>query len=191
MSKEWVEIEDTINYITEHIEIRNCSAEWVVNKLNEQADRIAELGKEIAIRNQKLNELKNELHKRDESLQRKKQQVEDVHKAVHQAKKESAKKGRQVCRANNEVVQYRKQILKLEEQLKNAIVPKFKRGQECYLIDDNFNYFHNRKEYNIVRSKIRKHKNVYYIEDYGINHEEDLFATKEEAEAKLEELKGE
>lgn len=79
--------------------------------------KLAERGKEIAIRNQKLNELKTELHKRDESLQRKKQQVGDVHKAVKQAKRESARKGRQVCYANNEVVQYQKQIRQLKQQL--------------------------------------------------------------------------
>ena len=84
-----------------------------------------------------------------------------------------------------------KRIAELEKQLANSIRPKFKVGQECYLIDDKFNCFHNCKEYNIVRSKIKKHKNVYYVEDYGINHEEDLFATKEEAQAKLKELQGE
>lgn len=79
-------------------------------------------------------------------------------------------------------------IAELEEQLKNAIVPKFKIGQECYLIDNDFNYFKNTKEFNIVRSKIKKQENWYYVKDYGVCHEDELFSTKEEAEAKLKEL---
>lgn len=82
-------------------------------------------------------------------------------------------------------------IAELEKQLENAVIPKFKIGQECYLIDNNFNYLRNRAEFNIVRSKIRKQQNWYYVENYGVNHEEDLFATKEEAQEKLKELKGE
>ena len=41
-------------------------------------------------------------------------------------------------------------IAELEEQLANSIRPKFEIGQECYLIDDDFNYFKNTKEFNIV-----------------------------------------
>ena len=38
-------------------------------KIADLEAKLAEKGKEIAIRNEKLNELKNELHKRNESLQ--------------------------------------------------------------------------------------------------------------------------
>lgn len=48
MSKEkWVAIEDTINLIDDHIEIRNCCAEYVCKKLNEKNQRIAELEQTI------------------------------------------------------------------------------------------------------------------------------------------------
>ena len=49
MSKEkWVAIEDTINLIDDHIEIRNCCAEYVCKKLNEKDQRIAELEEQLA-----------------------------------------------------------------------------------------------------------------------------------------------
>lgn len=44
MNKEkWVAIEDTINLIDDNIEIRNCCAKYVCQKLNEQDNKIAEL----------------------------------------------------------------------------------------------------------------------------------------------------
>ena len=76
------------------------------------------------------------------------------------------------------------------EELECAIVPKFKIGQECYLIDNNFNYFKNTKEFNIVCSNIKKQQNWYYVKDYGVYHENDLFATEQEAQTKLQELRG-
>lgn len=120
MDKErWIEIEDTINLIDEHIEIRNCSAKYICNKLNEQEHRIAEL----------------------------------------------------------------------EEQLKNAIVPKFKVGDVLYYI------FRDSVEFMRVNtiSKFRdKEKDVFYGDGFGIYwNENELFGTKEEAQAKLEELRGE
>ena len=49
MSKErWVAIEDTTNLIDDHIEIRNCSAEYVCNQLNKKEKRIAELEEQLA-----------------------------------------------------------------------------------------------------------------------------------------------
>ena len=74
-------------------------------------------------------------------------------------------------------------IAELEEQLKNAIVPKFKIGQEVWYI---------------VQEKIKSYK-IAYIEGINFRYcdkdgswlgEKDLFATKEEAEQKLKELKG-
>lgn len=87
-----------------------------------------------------------------------------------------------------------KRIGELEQELaelkQKAIVPKFKIGQECYLIDNNFNYFKNTKEFNIVCSNIKKQQNWYYVKDYGVYHENDLFATEQEAQEKLKEIQG-
>lgn len=87
-----------------------------------------------------------------------------------------------------------KRIAELEQELaelkQKAIVPKFKIGQECYLIDNNFNYFKNTKEFNIVCSNIKKQQNWYYVKDYGVYHENDLFATEQEAQEKLKEIQG-
>ena len=49
MSKEkWVAIEDTINLIDDHIEIRNCCAEYVCKKLNEQDQKIKDLENQLS-----------------------------------------------------------------------------------------------------------------------------------------------
>ena len=87
-----------------------------------------------------------------------------------------------------------KRIAELEEQLKNAIVPKFKIGQEVY-------YYHiaRNKTYSgyVEDTQWFATKNgIYYRisqlqRDYFWIREDEVFATKEEAQAKLEELKGE
>ena len=86
-------------------------------------------------------------------------------------------------------------IAELEEQLKNAIVPKFKIGQIVWFIDTRVNDF-NENKYVLTSSKIETIKvdnfDICYEDYWGdVMTESDLFATKEEAQAKLEELKGE
>lgn len=78
-------------------------------------------------------------------------------------------------------------IAELEEQLKNVIVPKFKIGQEVWYIDRygvqkdtivSFTYFS-------IENEI-----LYKMHDEIIDHREKyIFATKEEALKKLEELR--
>ena len=85
-------------------------------------------------------------------------------------------------------------IAELEEQLKNAIVPKFKIGQEVY-------YYHiaRNKTYSgyVEDTQWFATKNgIYYRisqlqRDYFWIREDEVFAAKEEAQAKLEELIGE
>lgn len=84
--------------------------------------------------------------------------------------------------------QLQQRIAELEEQLENAIVPKFKIGQEVWYIDRygvqkdiivSFTYFS-------IENEI-----LYKMNDEIIDHREKyIFATKEEAEQKLNELKG-
>ena len=130
MSKErWVAIEDTINLIDDRIEIRNCSAEYVCNLLNEKEKRIS----------------------------------------------------------------------KLEEQLKNAIVPKFKIGQEVWFVR-YFNAGCYEFDYGkVIQIKITEYDGIFYEMEYlnkceidfRSRHEKYVFVTKEEAQAKLKQLKGE
>ena len=120
MSKEkWVAIEDTINLIDDHIEIRNCCAEYVCKKLNEKNQRIAEL----------------------------------------------------------------------EEQLKNSVRPKFKVNDRIFVIVNN-----EIEEYYIDEVLLRcKGTLVAYrdiCKETTITEKNELFSTKEEALAKLEELRG-
>ena len=87
-------------------------------------------------------------------------------------------------------------IAELEEQLKNAIVPKFKVGQEVFVIEGK-----NTRNSVIDEIYWTSCKNCfeYYTRlIYGVNDvqyetidENEIFATKEEALAKLKELQGE
>ena len=83
-------------------------------------------------------------------------------------------------------------IAELEEKLKNAIVPKFKIGQEVWFISmTNYvcNFIIQELQYTLCcdgRSGI-----CYFSKDNLEEYEWNLFATKEEAQAKLEELQGE
>ena len=82
-------------------------------------------------------------------------------------------------------------IAELEEQLKDAIVPKFKIGQEVFYVVDKYEF----KSGEILEIQIwdLKKDNIVYVIEYGGNVwcESAVFASKEEAQAKLEELQGE
>ena len=92
-------------------------------------------------------------------------------------------------------------IAELEEQLKNAIVPKFKIGQEVWSIFES-QYFRDYKELcNLeITAVMKTSKGIFYQgyvlekgknrSDYWFN-EEKTFLTKEKAQAKLQELQGE
>lgn len=86
------------------------------------------------------------------------------------------------------LVEKDQRIAELEEQLKNAIVPKFKIRQEVFYIVDKYKL----KSGEILEIQIwdLKKDNIVYVIEYGGNVwcENELFATKEEAEAKLREL---
>lgn len=90
----------------------------------------------------------------------------------------------------NELKSKDQRIEELEEQLKNAIVPKFKIGQEVFYIVDKYEL----KSGEILEIQIwdLKKDNIVYVIEYGGNVwcESNVFATKEEAETKLQELKG-
>ena len=86
-------------------------------------------------------------------------------------------------------------IAELEEQLENAIVPKFKIGQEVWTIRHNNSIYHTRiDEIKVVNIQGKNEIFYYYDQPGSYAHceviEEDVYATKEEALAKLEELKG-
>ena len=84
-------------------------------------------------------------------------------------------------------------IAELEEQLKNAIRPKFKVGQEvwCIRFMEIIKFKINKVE--IYRGEAEEENRIVYgnWEDMVYQIEGNCFATKEEAQAKLEELKGE
>lgn len=61
MKEKWVAIEDTINLIDDHIEIRNCCAEYVCKKLNEKNQRIAELEEQLKIFLNRISEQNKEI----------------------------------------------------------------------------------------------------------------------------------
>ena len=91
-------------------------------------------------------------------------------------------------------------IAELEEQLKNAIVPKFKVGQEIWEITPLMSWKIKRIEWH----KFNGGNGDVVMEIYRLGHDgtddynccimpvdnDRFFATKEEAQAKLEELRG-
>lgn len=100
----------------------------------------------------------------------------------------------------------KQQIADLEEQLKNAIVPKFKIGQEVWFIY-NFEDDDTNETLGILHKKVMAYTYSNYEGDYfeyamsddgtrdtiwyGYIDSRYIFATKEEAQAKLKELQGE
>ncbi|MBR4003853.1 MAG: hypothetical protein IKI95_07400 [Clostridia bacterium] len=86
-------------------------------------------------------------------------------------------------------------IAELEEQLKNAIMPKFKPNDDLFVIVGYKDEPKSIEQYYIDEIVVRgnsKHIEYRDIEKETIIGENNfLFATKEEAQAKLEELKGE
>lgn len=99
-------------------------------------------------------------------------------------------KATQSKRLNKELEKAKHQIRSLEEQLKNAIVPKFKIGQEVWVVDSVFNGGVIQANINsicISKGEICYTSSAplpYYL------YEENIFATREEAEARLAELEG-
>lgn len=93
----------------------------------------------------------------------------------------------------NELKAKDQQIAELEEQLKNAIVPKYKIEQEVFVIYEgivkkttiNSITIFEGNEFSYYCKHIDGER--FYLE----LEEQDLFATKAEAEAKLRELQGE
>jgi hypothetical protein len=94
-------------------------------------------------------------------------------------------------------------IAELEEQLKNAIVPKFETYQSIFYITQYYTSTKGNPEYDIISDKyyVAENENEIilgwnYVKDFNQRkyyyvRKDWVFATKEEAQAKLEELKGE
>lgn len=82
-----------------------------------------------------------------------------------------------------------KQIADLQHRLSNCIEPKFKVGQEIYILCEPNRIISGWKiaDYEFYKSQyiIEKKDSIDWI------HKDRIFATKEEAEARLKELKGE
>jgi len=97
------------------------------------------------------------------------------------------------------MIKYLKErIAKLEQELaelkEKAIVPRFKIGQEVWWIDTRGNIYNKQNykidSYLIDSIVVTDNKFRYYGEDGCWLGEEDLFATEQEAQAKLQELRG-
>lgn len=98
--------------------------------------------------------------------------------------------GVQVCES---LEQKDQRIAELEEQLKNCIRPKFKVGQEVWFVSDPYTARYAKVRHmkieEISISSIFVERGIMYAgDDWAGISESELFATKEEAEAKLKEL---
>lgn len=86
--------------------------------------------------------------------------------------------------------QQSQRISELEEQLKNAIVPKFKYGQDVWCVYPT-NEHRQGFVFELDFVGYTKDKIICRITDNEEFEYDEVFTTKEEAESKLEELKGE
>ena len=91
-------------------------------------------------------------------------------------------------------------IAELEEQLKNAVVLKFKVGDKCWAIRNATNIYNEPKQVLIKEITIAKNCIKYYAKNGCVTNltnkttmhlQSQLFTTKEEAELKLKEIKSE
>lgn len=175
-------------YDIEEIEKSNENKVEIIWKQSQQIEKLKDKLQKQAewIENNK-NKAKNcamQMQNQGKEIQRLKQSNKDLMAVIWKTKRERANKGREVCKANNEIVQYKKRIAELEEQLKNK--PKFNVGDKVYLIN---------KDEEVERDFIESIDiDTFGIEYYTVMHsicwyENELFSTKEEAEAKLKKLK--
>ena len=107
------------------------------------------------------------------------------------------------CHYKNKQKEKDQRIAELEEQLKNAIVPKFEIYQSIFYITQYYTSTKGNPEYDIISDKyyVAENENEIilgwnYVKDFNQRkyyyvRKDWVFATKEEAQAKLEELKGE
>ncbi len=97
-------------------------------------------------------------------------------------------------RLNKELEKANKQIRFVEEQLENAIVPKFKIGQEVFLVIDKVEPAKIEKVICTIAKLDDENSTWYSLTDsYGYAlrlPEEQVFTTREEAEKRLAELEG-
>ena len=181
-------------YDIEEIEKSNENKVEIIWKQSQQIEKLKDKLQKQAewIENNK-NKAKNcamQMQNQGKEIQRLKQSNKDLMAVIWKTKRERANKGREVCKVNNEVVQYKKRIAELEEQLKNAIVPKFKIGQEIWCIRFMKIIKFKINKIEIYRGESEEENRIIYgnWEDMVYQIEENCFAAKAEALAKLEEL---
>lgn len=86
------------------------------------------------------------------------------------------------------------QLDQANERLKGAIVPKFKIGQEVYSVFINRKYMERNEVCNLEITHIMRSKSGIFYQDNNKNaywfNEKNTFLTEQEAQAKLQELRG-
>lgn len=122
--------------------------------------------------------------------------LEEYISALNEARNFAIKeKKTQFKRYIEEVAKREKLEQELAELKQKAIVPKFKIGQKVWWIDIRMNGFNEQRyrieSYLIDSIVITKEQFRYYGDDGLWLGDNELFATKEEAEQKLAEIKGE
>lgn len=167
--------------------------------LSEGIEKLQIENEELRVQNEalglKIKRIKEDMGTLDyyykEKLAEKDQQISDLEGHIKGLTKV---RNYEKCKHIRKRKRLQQQIADLEEQLKNAIVPKFKIGQEIY-------YYHiaRNKTYSGYVEDIQwfaTRNGIYYRisqlqRDYFWIREDEIFATKEEAQAKLKELQGE
>ena len=154
------------------IEDRNKTIKFLQNELAEKTAKLEFANKEI------------------ERLKASNCYIHDLHNNLY----------REYQKKNDELYKNQTQLDQANERLKGAIVPKFKVGQECYYVYTKSQL----RPFNVKIGRItfdtdKKNKIMYdsdfedddsYFEKYYGMKECNLFATEQEAQAKLKEIQG-
>lgn len=135
-----------------------------------------------------MEEIQNELDMANVEISKLKRRLSLTTKYKDDKKKE-AKKYFDLCKLKDRQIQY------LQEHLKNAIMPKFKIGQEVFIVINKIEKAKVEKVICTIAKMDDENSTWYSLTDiYGYAlrlPEEQIFATREEAEQRLKELRGE
>lgn len=192
-SQKLAEVEKT-NYVTLlHNEMDNLLNDYAKRRI---ADLEAKLAESNESHHKNIVELTEMATEKDRKIEELKQQLAEKEKELNYWKD-----GTIICKwtdAENKVKDLEHQLAEKEEQLKGCIRPKFKIGQEVFVLDWT-GQLRSGEIGEIQTNQVRLMPLITYLVDFYGSYcdddlendyfeEKDVFATKEEAQAKLKKL---
>lgn len=166
MSDKWVEIKDTINFIDNNIEIRNCSPKFIVNKLNEKDKKITNLQFQLATTQKALSNIVIELDfKANGSQTTNKETIERIEKAYKKILKQARSEVKRKIMVKRNFERWLEEnplpeldkndnSMRAEMQLLNAMA-KFNHQQRVAKTPDRINYAKQQFENNNIKYTLK------------------------------------